>query len=175
MTTQIEQRAAPLEIRATGRTLEGYAAVFNQPTDILDFTETIAPGAFQRSLREGDVLGLVDHDPGKLLARTRNNTLKLAEDSTGLHFEMMLPDTTLARDIRALAEAGSIGGASFGFQVVDDAWKGNLRTLRDVNLREISVVSAWPAYPQTSVSARHRPDDSAMARAIRILELGVFS
>ena len=170
--TQIERRAADLEVRATGRTLEGYAAVFDARATIADFEEIIARGAFSASLLKGDKLALVDHDTAKLLARTRNGSLKLAEDSRGLHFEIALPKTSLADDIRALAEAGSLGGASFGFMVERDRWSGNLRTLEAVDLREISIVNAWPAYPQTSVSARsamqHDPD---LARRIRILEL----
>lgn len=172
MTQTIERRAAELEVRATGRTLEGYAAVFDARAKIADFEEIITRGAFSASLLSGDKLALVDHDPAKLLARTRNGSLKLAEDSKGLHFEIALPKTSLAEDIRALAEAGSLGGASFGFMVERDHWSGNLRTLEAVDLREISIVSAWPAYPQTSVSARsamqHDPD---LARRIRILEL----
>lgn len=170
--TQIERRAADLEVRATGRTLEGYAAVFDARAKIADFEEIITRGAFSASLLKGDKLALVDHDTAKLLARTRNGSLKLAEDSRGLHFEIALPKTSLAEDIRALAEAGSLGGASFGFMVERDRWSGNLRTLEAVDLREISIVNAWPAYPQTSVSARsamqHDPD---LARRIRILEL----
>jgi HK97 family phage prohead protease len=170
--TQIERRAADLEVRATGRTLEGYAAVFDARAKIADFEEIITRGAFSASLLKGDKLALVDHDTAKLLARTRNGSLKLAEDSRGLHFEIALPKTSLADDIRALAEAGSLGGASFGFMVERDRWSGNLRTLEAVDLREISIVNAWPAYPQTSVSARsamqHDPD---LARRIRILEL----
>ena len=172
MTTQIERRAADLEVRATGRTLEGYAAVFDARAKISDFEESIARGAFSASLLKGDKLALVDHDPAKLLARTRNGSLKLSEDSKGLHFEISLPRTSLADDIRALAEAGSLGGASFGFLVERDRWSGNLRTLEAVDLREISIVNAWPAYPQTSVSARSAlQPECDLARRIRILEL----
>ena len=37
-----------------------------------------------------------------------------------------------------------------------DAWSGDRRELRTVDLREISVVQAWPAYGETTVSARSR-------------------
>lgn len=176
MNTTLERRAAELEVRAKGRTLEGYAAVFEQRARIADFDEIIATGAFAESLKSGDKLALVDHDPAKVLARTRNGSLKLAEDTRGLHFALTLPNTSVAADVLALAEAGSLGGASFGFNVKRDAWQGSLRTLHAIDLREISIVSAWPAYPQTSVTARSAgfAGRSDLQRRIDFLDLGGF-
>lgn len=165
MNSNFEIRAA-VEVRASGRRLEGYAAVFDQETRIADFTELVRPGAFKDSLG-GDVLGLVDHDTSKLLARTKSGTLRLAEDSKGLHFDLAIPDTSLGRDVVALAERGDLGGASFAFTVPQggERWTGRSRELVLVNLQEISVVSAWPAYEGTSVMARSRmPLRLAMAR-----------
>lgn len=172
MQTEIERRAAEMEVRVKGRTLEGYAAVFNARAKIADFDELIAPGAFAQTLADGaDKLALVDHAPASLLGRTRNGSLKLAEDTRGLHFEIALPKTTLADDMLALAEARSLGGASFGFRPIRDTWAGTLRTLHAVALQEISIVRAFPAYPQTSVSARSRFADGPYARRLRLLEL----
>ena len=41
--------------------------------------------------------------------------------------------------------------------VIDERWDGDKRELRSVDLKEISVVSAWPAYDGTIVQARSRP------------------
>jgi HK97 family phage prohead protease len=155
---KLEQRAV-LELRAQGRRLSGYVVKIGVEARIGDFIEVIAAGAFRASLKgDGDILALVDHDRTKVLARTRSGNLKLAEDSTGLAFELSLPDTTAGRDALALAERGDLGGMSFGFLVPKggEAWAGNRRTLTAIDLREISVVSAWPAYPDTSVTARAR-------------------
>lgn len=168
---QIERRAEVAEvaeIRAEGRTLFGHAAVFDHKTRIFDFTESIAPGAFKRTLSAGkDVLALVDHNSGRILARTRSGHLRLSEDKRGLAFELDVPNTTLGNDVLELAQRGDLGGMSFGFgrtRAGQDRWSGNHRTLTDVDLKEISVVSAFPAYPQTSVSARSRyAADSAVA------------
>ena len=143
------------EIRTRGRRLEGYAATYNTEARIADFREVIRPGAFRASLA-GDVLALADHDPSKVLARTRPGPLRLAEDSRGLHFEMDVPDTTAGHDVLALAERNDLGGMSFGFSVPDGGqrWAGDLRELVVVNLHEISVVSSWPAYAGTTVTAR---------------------
>lgn len=146
------------EIRAKERKLEGYAATFGLEARIADFTEVIQPGAFSGSIQGRDILALVDHDQTRLLARTRSNTLRLAEDSRGLHFELDLPDTQPGRDVLALAERGDLGGMSFGFTVGENGerWQGNRRELRNLVLHEISVVSAWPAYDGTVVTARSR-------------------
>jgi uncharacterized protein len=154
----VERRAMVRELRAKGRRLEGYAAVFNSETKILDFVETIRAGAFKHALAANtDILGLVDHDPARVLARTKSGTLRLAEDSHGLHFDLDVPDTTAGRDVLALAERNDLGGASFAFVPIDENWQGDKRELRSVDLKEISIVSAWPAYGETVVQARARP------------------
>ena len=164
----LERRSVPLELRAvSGRRLAGYAAVFNSPAQIGSFRETIQRGAFQRSINaSADILLLGDHDPRKVLARTAAGNLTLAEDTRGLAFEATLPNTTAANDVLALVESRTAGGMSFGFLVPanGDSWSGDLRTLRDVDLLEISVVSAFPAYANTEVSARSRGISLSLAR-----------
>ena len=152
----VERRAA-VELTLDGRRLRGYAAVFGVEAQIADFGETVQKGAFAASIGRGDdVLALVDHDPKRLLGRTRSGTLGLAEDERGLAFDIALPDTALARDVLALVERGDVGGASFGFRVPKggDRWQGRSRTLVNVDLVDISVVQAIPAYPGTLVHAR---------------------
>jgi HK97 family phage prohead protease len=176
--TDLERRAFTAELRASGRKLEGYAATFGAEARMGAFVETIAPGAFCASLA-GDVLALLDHDAGKVLGRTRSGTLRLSEDSRGLAFSLDLPETQAGRDVLALAERGDLGGMSFGFIVpqAGDEWTGDRRTLRTIDLREVSVVSAWPAYPETVVSVRaaHRAlEQHRRARRLVIAELGAW-
>jgi uncharacterized protein len=45
-------RRASIELRAKGRRLEGYAALYGVDTRIRDFTETILPGAFTATYRD---------------------------------------------------------------------------------------------------------------------------
>ena len=150
------ERRIAAEYRAAGRRLEGHAAVFAQPAKIGGFTETIAPGAFARSLADGrDILALVDHDAGRLLGRTASGTLRLAEDSRGLAFSLDVPDTALGRDLLVLAERRDLGGMSFSFIAKRDTWPAaDRRMLHDVDLLEVSIVQAHPAYIGTSVAAR---------------------
>jgi hypothetical protein len=167
----IERRHLALELRAdvAGRKLAGYAARFSTPAEIEggSFTESIRSGAFRASLASGtDVLALVDHSPEKLLARTRSGTLRLREDGKGLAFELDVPATTLGNDVLAMVERGDMGGMSFGFRVAagGDHWPDNrTRELRQVELVEVSVVHAFPAYEGTSVAARHRKGSAIMA------------
>lgn len=157
-TPDIERRGAAGGLRASGRTLTGYAAVFGQETRIGGFTERIKPGAFTKSLASGrDILALLDHNTAQLLGRTKSGTLKLYEDDKGLAFELRLPDTQAGRDLVALAERGDVGGMSFGFIAEDEAWTGDSRELRSVELHEVSIIQAFPAYAMTEVSLRNKP------------------
>jgi len=166
----IERRRAVELSTAPGRKLAGYAAVFGQDARVSDFTETIRPGAFKGALAGRDVLCLIDHDPCRLLARTKSGTLRLEEDAKGLRFELDVPDTTEGRDILTLAERGDLGGCSFGFTVPKggEVWSGKKRELRAVTLHEISVVHSWPAYEGTSIQARGKAPK--LAAALRYLE-----
>jgi hypothetical protein len=163
----LERRAASLEVRAAhGRKLTGYAATFGSEARIGATRETIAAGAFRATLASGrDVLALVDHDPARVLARTKSGTLRLSEDVRGLAFEIDLPDTTAGRDVLALAERGDLGGMSFGFRVVDEIRDADRRELRAVELVEVSVIGAFPAYQGTSVEARKACSWTARRRA----------
>jgi HK97 family phage prohead protease len=163
----------PVELRGVGRGLAGYAAVFDQPGRIGDFTEVVRPGAFAATLAENrDVLALADHDMTRVLGRTKAGTLKLGEDTRGLHFEIdRLPATSYADDVLELVRSGNVGGCSFCFHVPPggDRWEGGSRELRSVTLHEISIIAGLPAYSGTSVSARHLVADPAAVRR-RILE-----
>lgn len=173
------ERRSFAEVRTAGRRIEGYAATFNSEARLGGFTETIAPGAF-RSALAGDVLAMLDHDPGKVLGRTRSGTLRLSEDSKGLAFSLDLPDTQAGRDILALAERGDLGGMSFGFMVPKggETWDGTKRTLRSIGLKEISVVQAWPAYPDTEIALRamaHGGEAQRRHRALVLAEAGKWA
>jgi len=160
--SQAEFRSFEGEIRAEGdgNTFVGYAAKFNVPSEPLPFIERIAPGAFGKSLRQRskDVRLYVNHNSDMVLASKKSGTLRLMEDEVGLRVEADLPDTTAARDLRALMQAGVVSTMSFGFTVPrgGDKWSGDgmERTLNGINLHEVSVVTGFPAYPQTTAAVR---------------------
>jgi HK97 family phage prohead protease len=150
--------------------LSGYAAVFNDSSVPLPFSERIAPGAFRKTLSETpDVRLLINHE-GLPLARTKNGTLTLSEDEVGLRFDADLPDTTEARDLWTLIQRGDVDQMSFAFRVIRQKWSPDRteRTLTEVSLADgdVSVVT-YPAYPTTTVEARE-----ALANAIQAVKEG---
>ncbi len=152
----LEHRFAQASVE--GRQLIGLAAPYESETRIGEFRERIAKGAFTRTLRDNrDILAFADHDPAKVLGRTKSGTLELSETGNGLQFRLQLPDTSIGRDLQTLAQRGDLGGVSFGFRAVRDSWEGDLRTLHEIELHEISIVQSWPAYPDTTVALRSRP------------------
>ncbi|MDZ4627077.1 MULTISPECIES: HK97 family phage prohead protease [Bacillus cereus group] len=137
--------------------ITGYAAVFNSKTSIGGwFDEVIEPGAFARSLSEnGDIRALFNHNWDNVLGRTKSGTLRLEEDERGLKFEIELPNTSVGRDLAESMDRGDINQCSFGFWITEENWDYNvepaLRTIKEVELYEISVVSI-PAYDDTEAS-----------------------
>lgn len=159
MSNKREFRTIAQPVTATGNKVVGYFAKFNTLSENLGgFVETIAPGAFTRSLSTNpDVCAFVDHDSSKIIGRTTAKTLTVSEDNIGLAFSLELPDTTYARDLKVSMDRGDIGACSFGFFTNEDSWeeRGGLmvRTLKEVTVFEGSIVSL-PAYKDTSAQLR---------------------
>jgi HK97 family phage prohead protease len=158
-----------VETREEGepRRLVGYAAVFDSDSEDMGFVERIAPGAFAEALKTSDVRALFNHDSDNLLGRTAAGTLELEEDDHGLRYEVVLPETTLARDLVAWVERGDITGNSFSFLVAEDSFdrEENVRTIeRIAELFDVGPVT-FPAYPETVVSTRAQEMAREAARA----------
>lgn len=151
-----------------GLTLAGYASITDAPYEVNDwlgtYSETIARGAFGKSLREADdVRLLVNHD-GVPLARTKSGTLTLREigkpeddpqgaNQTGLWSEASLDASSpLAQTVRSAMNRGDLSEMSFAFQATRQEWDADYenRTVREVRLFDVSVVT-YPANPATSV------------------------
>ena len=123
------------------------------------FKETIQKGAFTRALKKGNNIHfLAEHDENKILASTRNNSLKLVEDEKGLLMTAEISDTSYGRDYHTLIKDGILRNMSFGFTVDKDKWNKAkdgtyTREVSELTLYEVSVVTN-PAYPQSTISAR---------------------
>jgi HK97 family phage prohead protease len=139
--------------------LVGYAARTNSWTDLGFFKERIKPGAFE-DVMDDDVRCLKNHDPNLILGRTTNNTLRLKENTIGLHFENDMPDTTTGKDTREEVRSKLITGCSFAFTIAEEDWKyyeDNRTPERTIiKLKKLFDVGpvTYPAYPDTSVAAR---------------------
>ena len=159
-----------------GNLLVGHASVFGQLARMAGGYEEMGPEAFTAALAapDVDVRALVNHDPTLVLGRQSSGTLKLEVDKAGLGFEVDLPDTSYARDLRELVARGDVTGASFGFIPGEDtitrAPDGKrVRTHTSVaRLLDVSPVT-WPAYEGATVALRHItfPVRSAREQALR--------
>lgn len=165
------------EVRADGdgKTLVGYAAVFDSPSEPLPWTEFVRRGAFAKTINDGaDVRLLVDHE-GVPLARTKSGTLTIREDDKGLLVEAMLDETNpdAARVMSALRR-GDVSQMSFAFETVKDSWSTDKRTreLKEVKLFDVSVVT-YPAYEETMVQLRNKQANNTEPDTIKSSSLAL--
>ena len=101
---------APAGLQLDGRKLSGVALKYGQvgyPTD--GVPTIIRPGAFGDI---GDVLLNVQHDAGRVIARTNGGTMTLTDGTDQLTFAAELPDTGEAKDVVKLVAAGVLAGLS---------------------------------------------------------------
>ena len=170
-------RAIPAELRTKREdskdpVIEGYFAVFDSNYEIWDgMSESVAPGAFERSLADGDIRALVNHDTTLVLGRTKAGTLTLEEDDKGLFGSIRInPNDSAAMDLYERVSRGDVDGCSFGFnirreesEVLDN---GNVHwTIMDVDLFEVSCCT-FPAYEETNIEARARDAGAIRARSM---------
>lgn len=166
MTTMIEYRESvaddEFETRATvaedgTKVLCGYAFRYNSwSLDLGGWKERLDSRSAEKTLAaRNDVKALANHDSSKVLGSTRAKTLTILSEASGAKDEIALPDTTYANDLWTSVDRGDTRGQSFGMSVVADEWNNDYsqRTVLEFRLHEVSVVT-FPAYPQTSVSAR---------------------
>ncbi len=186
--------ASDFHLRAAGDNAApvfgGHAAVFNSRTAIGNpltwgFYEEVAPGAFTKTIAEGDARLLVDHDTRSVVARVSAGDLRLTQDDIGLSVEADL-DTELSyvRDLVRNLEKRRITGMSFGFTVVKEEWRVEqvqtsdgqtvdveVRLLQELRLFEVSAVT-FPAYEETDAALRalsHRSNPDPLSRRAVLL------
>ncbi len=142
--------------------VSGYAARFNEQSEVLwGFREVILPGAFKDALEAPDIRALFNHDPSQIVARTKNNTLRVWEDEKGLRYEFRPNMKTAAgRDLVELLRRGDVDQSSFAFSMEGgiEEWDhtGNMpirKLIKIPRLYDVSPVT-YPAYPSTSVGVR---------------------
>lgn len=166
----------PVEIRADADgkiTVEGYAAVFDQPTDIGGiFTEVVARGAFRSALARGDDVEFLINHGGLPLARSTAGNLTMSEDDHGLLIRAELDPTD--PDVQRIVpkmRAKILSQMSFAFQATGQRWDTpaegpDVRTITDVMLYDVSIVNRG-AYPQTSIALRSLEDAKKQAEEER--------
>ena len=155
---------ASFHLRQAGTTeaglyVEGYALTFDQPTvlyemDGVQYKEMIDANALINA-NMTDVIFNYNHS-GKVMARTRNNTLELNADQTGLHIRARLDGTAEGRALYEEIQGGYIDRMSFSFTVSKQRFDKENRMRVIEGIKKIYDVSAVdiPAYDTTSISAR---------------------
>ena len=141
--------------------IKGYAAVFNSP-ETYDYTEVIAPTAFDEADMSDVVLRYNHNDNFMVLARTRNKSLELNVDEKGLMIDATLQDDiTEHRDIFNAIKSGLIDKQSFAFIVDEDEYDydTDTRTITRIGkVFDVSVVDQ-PFYNETDVSVARDVDN----------------
>lgn len=154
-----------------GRTIEGYAIVFNKRSEVMldwsvdhgwrKFVEIIDPSALrQEDLLQYDIRALVEHNRERLLARSNKGkgSLELTVDEHGLHYRFEAPNTADGDYAVEMVRRGDISGSSFAFRARDDEWRKEgdtwVRTVKSFSdLRDVTITTD-PAYTETEVSVR---------------------
>ena len=146
----------------TKKIVSGRALVFNTRTKIytdsagVEYFEQINSGSLDNA-DLSDVFLTYNHcDNIMIMARTKNNTLKLEVDDYGLNCTAELADTTIGNDLYKLIKRGDIDKMSFEFEVDEDEYDSNTRTRTIKSFKKIYDVSAVnrPAYDNTSIYCR---------------------
>lgn len=142
--------------------VEGYALLFDTPSDGLSFEEVIEPGALDGVLERSDVFALMNHDRYRgVLARSKRGkgSLRLEVDAKGLKYSFEAPKTALGDELLENIRRGEVDESSFAFAVESDTWEKRSdgtwkRTIH--KFEEIYDVSPvyTAAYSKTSVYMR---------------------
>ena len=139
--------------------VQGQAVTFEQETVLFkcgetEYKEVIDRNAFNET-DMSDVIFNYNHG-GKVVARTRNNTLKLSIDADGLNIEARLDGTEEGRKLYEEIKGGYIDRMSFCFTVKEESYNQETHTWRVLKVDKLYDVSAVdiPAYDTTSISAR---------------------
>lgn len=150
--------------------ISGYFAVFNSEYEMWPgAVESIADTAFDGALAD-DIRCLIDHETRLVLGRNKAGTLTLKVDTRGLWGEVRInPNDQDAVNLYERVKRGDVDQCSFGFDILDEEFEDRgdsvKWTIKKVKLYEVSVVT-FPAYEETSVSARKRQLGEIKKRSI---------
>ena len=146
-----------VEIRAKDKAvISGYVNAVERESRVLHrvgglpFREIVRQGTFKKALETGKPVSLMlNHE--RTICDT-NSGLELREDNIGLHAKAVISDS----EIISAAENGKLTGWSFGFKCKKDSWNdtGEVRTLEEIELDEVSILTKTPAYTATSIECR---------------------
>lgn len=148
-----------IEVRNGAVNIEGYVNVTERLSKPIkdvrgQFLERVATGAFNSALQRNDNVEL-RFNHGRKLGDQKDGSLELREDNIGLYAKATVTDTEVVK----LAEKRQLKGWSFGFRKLEDEWtkadnEPEIRTLKAIDVSEVSILSVNPAYIATSIAVR---------------------
>lgn len=166
------------------RTVEGYALLFDTPSDGLEFEEVIEHGALDGVIDRSDVFALINHNQTRgILGRCKqgNGSLYLEEDEKGLKYRFEAPKTMLGAELLENLRRGEIDQSSFAFTVADggDKWERRSdgkwkRTIYKIDrIFDVSPVYN-AAYSKTSVYMRGKEEAEKQFEEVQKRELNEY-
>jgi HK97 family phage prohead protease len=139
----------------------GYASTTEQPYEMHDmfgpYTEVVTRGAFKETLSRSPLVEFtVNHGAGGgiPMAHTRNGTLTIVEDETGLRYEAVVDPTRAdVADMLKALDRGDLAESSFKFRIDKGIWSPDYTEFRidqaDLERGDVSAVN-FGANPNTS-------------------------
>ena len=160
-----------IEVRNGAVNIEGYVNVTERLSKPIkdvrgQFLERVATGAFNSALQRNDNVEL-RFNHGRKLGDQKDGSLELREDNIGLYAKATVTDTEVVK----LAEERQLKGWSFGFRKLEDEWtkaddnEPEIRTLKAIDVSEVSILSVNPAYIATSIAVRADEEELTECRA----------
>lgn len=133
--------------------------------------ERIRSGAFDQDISSGKRIdALIEHDPKKFLGSTQSGTLRLRSANGGVEFEIDLPATSYANDLRELNKRGEFNFCSFGYHPTEngETWRKRSDGTWECEvtrgaLNEITITRT-PIYPAGTKASLLRSVDAAIRR-----------
>jgi HK97 family phage prohead protease len=162
-TPLIDELRAASPATLEGNTLTGIAIPYNRVVELgRGMFEVMRPGCVADLLRSSPKISAIyEHAPTSFLGSTADGTLKLIDGDDALRYEITLPDTSYANDLRSAMKANpNAFGASWNMNVQPEGYDllidgGNAtRSITRINkLREITI-TAFPVYVDTTAMLR---------------------
>lgn len=164
----METRELNTDFATNDRTVEGYAVVFDSPSEYIGWTEIIHRGAItEDTIKNSDVFAKFNHNDEKVLARSNkgDGSLLLEVDEKGLRYMFEAPETELGNELLEYLKRGDIKQSSFAFSIdkqdsnAERWYKKDGMIYRDIykidRLYDVSPVFQ-PAYEATTCGKRYQ-------------------
>ncbi len=146
---KIKHKSFPFKLELkddAARSVEGWASTFGNKDS---YDDIIVPGAFVNSIKARLPKMLYQHNSDQPIGVWT----AASETQYGLYVKGELLDTMLGNDVYKMLKAGAISDMSIGYSTLDSDYdpKTNVRTLKEIDLWEVSLVT-FPANDKANIT-----------------------